>query len=105
MVEGMTPQATPSPSPPVHGGRRPAPKQEAPAPVAAVSSKASVSLNSVPASNVILNGRPLGQTPKMSVSTDPGPQTVVFVHPEHGRKVMSGTVGPGENKTFIAKFP
>jgi serine/threonine-protein kinase len=70
----------------------------------AAKGKATVNLNSIPVSNVILNGRPLGQTPKVGVQVTPGPQTVVFVHPQFGRKVMSGNVGPGETKTFLARL-
>jgi hypothetical protein len=66
--------------------------------------KAVLNLNSIPVSNVILNGRPLGATPKVGVQVPPGPQTVVFVHPEFGRKVMSGTVAAGETKTFNARL-
>jgi hypothetical protein len=64
--------------------------------------KATLNLNSVPASSVILNGRPLGSTPKIGVQVTPGPQTVVFVHPTLGRKVVSGTVAAGETKAFTA---
>jgi len=66
--------------------------------------KAVLNMNSIPVSNVILNGRPLGPTPKIGVRVDPGPQTVVFVHPELGRKVMSATVNAGETKTFMARL-
>lgn len=66
--------------------------------------KATVNLNSIPQSNVILNGRPLGQTPKLGVQVPPGPQTIVFVHPDFGRKVVTGSVAAGETKTFSARF-
>jgi serine/threonine-protein kinase len=66
--------------------------------------KAVLNMNSIPVSNVILNGRPLGPTPKIGVRVDPGPQTVVFVHPQLGRKVMSATVTAGETKTFMARL-
>jgi serine/threonine-protein kinase len=66
--------------------------------------KAVLNMNSIPVSNVILNGHPLGPTPKVGVQVDPGPQTVVFVHPDFGRKVMSATVGAGETKTFMARL-
>ncbi len=66
--------------------------------------KATLNLNSIPVTNVILNGKPLGATPKIGVQVPPGPQTVVFVHPDLGRKVMSGTVAAGETKTFMARM-
>jgi hypothetical protein len=121
MVEGSEePSAGQAPAAPVaaaapRGGvaRRTAGRTAAPAPVAAaaapaadpeVKGKAVLNLNSIPVSNVILNGRPLGATPKIGVQVPPGPQTVVFVHPELGRKVMSGTVAAGETKTFNARL-
>ena len=64
-----------------------------------------INMNSLPASNVILNGRPLGQTPKMGVKVKPGPVTVVFVHPEHGRKVKGTVVKPGGTSTVLVRFP
>jgi serine/threonine-protein kinase len=105
MVEGMSTPPPVAPRTPLQGGGSPPARQAPPPPVAAPAAKGTVNLTSNPVSNVILNGRPLGPTPKMGVSTDPGPVTVVFVHPEHGRKVLSGSVGPGESKTFVAKFP
>jgi serine/threonine-protein kinase len=88
-------------------GRHPAthPAKAAPPPEqAAPKGKATLNLNSIPVSNVILNGKPLGPTPKIGVQVPPGPQTVVFVHPDLGRKVMSGTVAAGETKTFMARL-
>lgn len=96
--------------PPSHG---PAPVKNAAAPAAPPApapqkgsgkGKAVLNMNSIPVSNVILNGHPLGPTPKVGVQVDPGPQTVVFVHPDFGRKVMSATVGAGETKTFMARL-
>jgi hypothetical protein len=66
--------------------------------------KCTLNMNSIPVSNVILNGRPLGPTPKVGIQVAPGPQTVVFVHPTLGRKVMSATVNAGESKTFMARL-
>ncbi|HVU01430.1 MAG TPA: carboxypeptidase regulatory-like domain-containing protein [Polyangiaceae bacterium] len=80
--------------------------QAAPPPPSRVAQagKAVLNMNSIPVSNVILNGRPLGATPKVGIQVAPGPQTVVFVHPTMGRKVMTATVGAGETKTFMAKL-
>ena len=49
------------------------------------------------------DGRPLGKTPK-SVTADPGPHTILFVHPELGRKAKSITVTPGQKSTLTVKF-
>jgi serine/threonine-protein kinase len=75
-----------------------------PAARASAGGKATLNLNSIPVSNVIVNGRPLGATPKIGLKVDPGPQTVVFVHPTLGRKVMTANVGAGEAKTFMARL-
>src|SRR5262249_29880611 len=57
------------PAPAPKGGVTPAPKKEAP------SGNGTLNLNSIPVSNVILDGRPLGPTPKAGVSVAPGPHT------------------------------
>jgi len=100
--------AAPEPvAPPPRGvsiSRRVAPRTATPNPVSepVAKGKATLNLNSIPVSNVIVNGKPLGPTPKIGVQVPPGPQIVVFVHPDFGRKVMSGTVAAGETKTFTA---
>jgi hypothetical protein len=82
----------------------PAPEPASPPPAAAASGeKAILKLSSTPPANVIVNGRPIGQTPK-AVRVSPGPQTVVFFHPEFGRKVMSANLAPGETKSLSAKM-
>jgi hypothetical protein len=53
---------------------------------------------------VILDGRPLGQTPKIGVAVSPGLHTVMFVHPELGRKVQTVTVKPGGTATAAVRF-
>lgn len=65
---------------------------------------ATLNINSVPPSNAILNGRPLGQTPKPGVSVPAGTHTVIFVHPEKGRKTQTISVKGGETKTVVVKF-
>ena len=64
-----------------------------------------LNINSIPASNVILDGRPLGQTPKIGISVPAGSHTVMFVHPEHGRKIQSVRVKPGGTATAAVRFP
>jgi serine/threonine-protein kinase len=53
---------------------------------------------------VILDGKPLGQTPKVGVSVSPGTHTVIFVHPEQGRKAKSVTVEAGKTATAVVRF-
>jgi hypothetical protein len=96
-----TPSAPKGPAAPI---KPPAEKPEAPKPVAA-SGKGTLNINSIPVSNVILDGKPLGQTPKVGVSVSPGPHTVIFVHAEHGRKAKSVTVEAGKTAAAIVRFP
>ncbi len=64
-----------------------------------------LNVNSIPVSNVIVDGRPMGSTPKMGLSVPAGTHTVVFVHPEHGRKVVTVTVAAGQSQTAATRFP
>ena len=92
----------PAPGPrPIAGGGRP----PAPAPAPAPAGQGTVNVNSIPVSSVILNGRPLGTTPKTGIKVEAGPVTAVFVHPEHGRKVRSTVVKPGGTATLVVRFP
>jgi hypothetical protein len=61
-------------------------------------------ITSSPKANVVVNGRPLGSTPLRGIRVDAGPQTIVFVHPELGRKVASTTVSPGGHATVGVHF-
>ena len=64
-----------------------------------------LNINSIPVSNVILDGRPLGTTPKVGLSVSAGNHTVVFVHAEHGRKVRTVNVPAGGAATAAVRFP
>jgi hypothetical protein len=89
----------------------PAPVAAAPAPVLAdavdldrspgeaVGSTVTLSISSSPPCNVVLDGRPLGRTPH-EVSVSPGAHSVVFIHPEKGRKALRVQTTPG--KTAVA---
>ena len=67
--------------------------------------EATLNLNSVPASSVVLDGKPLGNTPKKGVSVPPGAHTVIFVNAEEGlKKSMQVNVAAGETKTVIGKL-
>ncbi len=78
------------------------PSEAAAAPAAG---QGKLNINSIPVSNVILDGRPLGPTPKLAIATSAGAHTVVFVHPEHGRKQIVVTVIPGQTQTAAVRFP
>ncbi|HET9958539.1 MAG TPA: PEGA domain-containing protein [Polyangiaceae bacterium] len=92
------PSRSPSPAPAAIAAVTP-PK---PAPAAG---NGTLNLNSNPVSNVILDGRPLGATPKAGLSVPPGSHTVIFVHPEHGRKAKSVTVQAGKTVGISVRFP
>ncbi len=81
---------------------RPSPS---PAPAASASGQGTLNINSIPVSNVILDGKPLGSTPKIGVKVSAGSHTVVFVHPQFGRKVRAVTVAPGASTSATTKFP
>lgn len=84
-------------SPPPSGPSRPSGN--------AGSGKGTLNINAIPVANVILDGRPLGATPKSGVSVAPGPHTIVFVHPEHGRKVKTVNVEAGKTAAAVVRFP
>lgn len=63
-----------------------------------------LNINSIPVSKVVLDGRPLGSTPKVGVSVPAGSHTVVFIHPEFGKKSLTVQVKAGETKTAAVKF-
>lgn len=63
-----------------------------------------LNINSIPVSKIIVNGKPMGSTPKVGVSIPAGSYTVVFIHPEKGKKTASGTIKAGETKTAAVKF-
>jgi hypothetical protein len=73
-----------------------------PSPPAATGS-GTLNLSSIPASNVIVDGRPIGPTPqKLTLSA--GSHSVMFVHPVRGRKSMTVKVEPGKSAAASAKF-
>jgi serine/threonine-protein kinase len=81
-----------------------APVAKAPAAPAKSGGSAKLNFNSIPASNVILDGKPLGGTPKTGVAVEPGMHTVIFVHPEHGRKAKGVNAQAGKTISVVAKF-
>ncbi|EYF03686.1 PEGA domain-containing protein [Chondromyces apiculatus] len=81
------------------------PKAAEPAPTAQASSgQGTLNINSIPVSKVVLDGRPLGSTPKVGVSVSAGSHTVIFIHPELGKKSVTVSVKGGETKTAAVKF-
>lgn len=84
----------------------PAPRapRAAPAPAPAATGQGTLNINSIPVSNVVLDGIPRGSTPKIGIKVSPGRHTVVFIHPEHGRQVRTVNVQPGQTVTAAVRF-
>jgi PEGA domain-containing protein len=98
------PPATANPTPP----SAPAKEKEAPAASEPASGsgggQAFLNINSIPASSVILDGKPIGQTPKLKFPVSPGSHSVLFVNADQGfKKQISVSVGAGETKPAIGK--
>ena len=74
-------------------------------PVATAGGEAFLNINSRPASTVLLDGKPLGPTPRVKVTVSPGTHTVLFVNAEESlKKSVSVTVAAGETKAVSAKL-
>jgi serine/threonine-protein kinase len=74
-------------------------------PPAAAAGEAFLNINSKPASTVLLDGKPLGPTPRLKVSVSPGAHTVLFVNSEESlKKSVSVTVAAGETKAVSTKL-
>jgi PEGA domain len=92
------PRAAPASAPPV------APSQPSSESSSSEGGQAFLNINSIPASSVILDGKPIGSTPKLKYAVSPGSHSVVFVNPDQNfKKQVSVTVGAGETKAAIGK--
>lgn len=63
-----------------------------------------LNLNSIPVAGVLVDGQPLGLTPRVGVKVKPGSHVVVFVHPEEGRRARAVNVAPGAQQTVAIRF-
>jgi hypothetical protein len=97
--------------PPVASAREDAPAESratasAASPVAAHVSRAEayLNINSMPASSCYLDGRPLGFTPRMHVTTTAGAHTVRFRAASGATKTVTVTVGAGDTKLAVARL-
>lgn len=98
-------------APPVVGGYQ-QPSLPAPArprtntsmPSAPAQGQGTLSFNSLPISSVVLDGRPIGNTPLTGVRVSAGSHTVLFVHPEGGRAVRRVTVAAGQTQSVGVRF-
>jgi serine/threonine protein kinase len=74
-------------------------------PAAAAGGDCFLNINSRPASTVLLDGKPLGPTPRVKVPVSAGTHTVLFVNAEESlKKSVSVTVAAGETKAVSAKL-
>jgi hypothetical protein len=89
---------------PHHGGGALPPPPPPPPTAQAPSGEAKLAINSIPISNVIVDGKPVGSTPKQ-ITVTPGSHTVVFIHPEMGRKTVTVNAQPGKTAVAATKFP
>jgi len=64
---------------------------------------ATLNINSIPVSNILLDGRPVGATPRVGLHVNAGSHTVVFVKGTD-RKSASVSVGAGQTKTVAVRF-
>jgi hypothetical protein len=88
------PPATPATPPP-----RTTTHREPASSSAAAGGEGTLSMNSIPSSSVVLDGKPIGSTPQVGVTVSAGTHTVVFVNAEQGfKKQVSVTVAAGESK-------
>jgi hypothetical protein len=71
---------------------------------AAPAGDATLNINSIPVASVVLDGRPMGSTPLVGVHVAPGAHSVVFIHPEKGRKASGTTVKAGGTATVAVRF-
>jgi hypothetical protein len=99
--------AAPTPVAPPPAPREPTPREPTAReePVAKASSgTGTLNINSIPASRVLLDGQPMGETPRTGVQVSAGTHTVTFIHPELGKKSISVKVGAGETKAATARL-
>jgi serine/threonine-protein kinase len=120
--EADEPEATPTPRPtPARSTARATPRSEpkssaaaaksAPAettksdtpPTKSGASTAKLNLNAIPRATVLLDGRPIGSTPKLGVEVSAGSHTVIFISGEL-RKSTAVTVEAGETKTVALRL-
>jgi hypothetical protein len=66
-------------------------------------SSCTLQLNSIPQTEVLLDGRPLGPTPRQRVQVAPGTHTVMFVG-EDAKKVVSVSCKAGEVRSVAVKM-
>jgi serine/threonine-protein kinase len=87
---GLSPSPSPSPEPSPGGG-------------GGGGGSATLNINSIPVSTIVLDGRPVGPTPKVGLKVSAGSHSVVFVNGSD-RKSASVNIGAGQTKTVAVRF-
>lgn len=82
----------------VAGGGTPTPATPAPA-----AGMGTISINSIPVSSVLVDGKPAGQTPTR-VTVSAGAHSVTFIHKEKGRKTVGVQVPAGGNANATVRL-
>jgi serine/threonine-protein kinase len=83
-----------------------APSAEAPtddAPKSAATGSCTLNANSIPHSKVLVDGRPVGLTPKVGIAVPAGQHTVLFVG-DNSQKSTTVTCSSGEKKTVSVRL-
>jgi serine/threonine-protein kinase len=82
---------------------KPAPPPAPAKPAAIAGPQGAININSMPVSSVTVDGNPAGQTPAR-VAVPPGKHTVVFTHPQKGRKSVTVQVKGGATASAVVRF-
>ena len=99
-VASPTPASKASPKP---SKKKDEPKAQ-PADVEPATGNGTLNINSIPVSRVLVDGQPMGETPRVNISLPAGTHTVTFVHPELGKKSVTVKVKPGKTATAAVKL-
>ncbi len=77
---------------------------DAPSAAASKGGSGTLNINSLPASRVLVDGTPIGSTPKVDYQVSAGTHTITFVHPDLGKKSISVTVKAGQASVAAVRF-
>jgi hypothetical protein len=91
------------PAPPIEK-REPAQPEEPREAKPAAGGMGTLNINSLPASKVLVDGVPVGNTPKVDFPVSAGVHTVTFIHPELGKKTVTVTVTAGQSSVAAVKL-
>ena len=99
------PAPAPAPTPAPAPKAAPAPAAATPTATASVAGMGTLTINSLPASTVKVDGRSVGSTPVTNLAVKAGKHTIVFENAEEGlTKTLEVEVSAGETKKAIAKL-